>query len=85
MSTLILDIPGTTKKMHIKRGTGHHAEVTDEAGIPAETRSMEEMKIKFGNAMADIIEVGEGSTFVTRHNPTCRWYFINGTWQYICA
>lgn len=86
MPKKIFDIPGTNKKMHIEHNDhGHLIGVTDEQGTPAKTFKMDEVKIKFGEIEAQIIEMPEETTFVTRHNPTCRWVLIGGKWYYICG
>jgi len=85
MPKKILDIPGKAGKMHIEHDdAGKLLRVTDEAGNDAKTVSHGELKIKFGDIEAVIIDAPEGTTFVTKHNPTCRWVLINGKWYYVC-
>lgn len=80
------DIPGTTRKMIVERdATGEVLSVTDEAGKTVKKLKQGDMKIKFGDIEAAIIDAPEGTTFVTKHNPTCRWVLINGKWYYICS
>lgn len=80
------EIPGTTKKMIVEHDKEKQfVGVTDEAGKPAKKLSKRAMKIKYGEIEATIIDAPEGTTFVTKHNPTCRWYYINNQWYYICG
>lgn len=86
MAKKIYDIPGTARKMYIEQDdAGKLLKVTDEDGNDAKTVAHGELKIKFGDIEAAIIDVPEGTTFVTKHNPTCRWVFIKGQWRYICV
>lgn len=81
-----LAIPGTTKHMIIEHDSEKNLiGVTDEMGKPAKKLKKGDMKIKFGEIEAAVIDVPEGTTFVTKHNPTCRWVYIGGRWYYICV
>lgn len=80
------EIPGTTRKMIVE----HDSEkklvgVTDENGKAAKKVKMGALKIKMGEIEAEIIDAPDGTTFVTKHNPTCRWVKIGGVWYYICS
>ncbi|MBI5632283.1 MAG: hypothetical protein HZA15_02245 [Nitrospirae bacterium] len=87
MAKKILDIPHSKKKMHIETDDhhGHLIGVTDEEGKPVNTMERDETKFKFGEIEAKIIDVPEHTTFVTQHNPPCRWVYINGKWYYLCG
>lgn len=86
MAKKTYDIPGTARKMIVEHDSEKKLiRVTDENGRAAKKVKMGELKIKFGDIEAAIIDVPEGTTFVTKHNPTCRWVFINGQWRYICV
>lgn len=77
---------GTNKEMVVEKDVdGNLISVKDEKGNPAKTVERNELKIKWGDKELEIIEVSKGACFVTKHNPTCCWYFIAGKWYYICT
>ncbi len=83
----IYPIPGTQKKMVVEKdNAGHLISVKDDEGKPAQKVDLKEgtITVRCGAIEAAVIEVPDGTTFATKHNPTCRWYFICGNWYYIC-
>jgi hypothetical protein len=83
----IYPIPGTKKNMVVEKdNAGNLISVKDDEGKPAQKVNLREVTINIKCEAIDaaVIEVPDGTTFVTKHNPTCRWYFICGNWYYIC-
>jgi len=86
MARKTFDIPGTTRKMIVERdAAGEVLSVTDENGKAARKVKQGDLKIKFDDIETAIIDAPDGTTFVTKHNPTCRWVLIKGKWYYICS
>lgn len=86
MAKKTYDIPGTTRKMHVEHDSEKKLiSVTDENGRAAKKVKMGELKIKIGDIEAEIIDAPDGTTFLTKHNPTCRWVLRSGKWYYICT
>lgn len=86
MARKTYDIPGTTRKMIVEHDSEKKlVSVTDEKGKSAKKVKMGALKIKIGDIEAEIIDAPEGTTFVTKYNPTCRWVKIGGVWYYICS
>lgn len=55
-------------------------EVKDENGKPV-PQGEKNRKEKFRSPMVD----ARNDTFIiTRHNPTCGWYYYNRQWYYLC-
>jgi hypothetical protein len=80
------DVPGTAGKMIIEHDSEKNlVSVTDEKGRTAKKVKMGALKIKIGDIEAAIVDAPDGTTFVTKHNPTCRWVLKNGTWYYVCT
>ncbi len=80
------EIPGTERKMIVDHDkVTNRLSVTDESGRPAKKVAKGAMKIKVGDIEATVIDAPDGTTFVTKHNPTCRWVYKNGQWYYICS
>ncbi len=86
MPKKMFDIPGTTRQMIVERDSEKNlVSVTDEAGKPAKKVKKGAMKIMVGDIEAAIMDAPEGTTFVTKHNPICRWVYISSHWYYICS
>lgn len=77
-------IPGSGRKIIVDTSVTP-PKVTDENGNIPDRKSMDEVKLLFGDKQATFVDVPEGTSFVTTHNPTCRWVLIGGVWYYICT
>jgi len=87
--------PVGSKFMYVdKNDSGELIAITDEAGKPAERMAVNELNIactcsfkdETGKPVQATLLTGINDvTFVTQHNPTYRWYFINGQWYYIIS
>jgi len=81
-------VRGTNKWMTVEKDdAGHLISVKDDGGNPAQKVTSGEVtiNIKCGAIDATVIEVPDGTRFATSHNATCYWYYIGGTWYYICT
>lgn len=61
--------------------TGKVEKVTDEKGVPAKSKKMEEVKL---DGMP-IAKIHDHTIIHTHSSPGCCYYYINGKWYYICA
>jgi hypothetical protein len=60
------------------------ASITKETGVDPRTNDVTNKKpieIKF---RAPLSSIPDHTTFLSQHNPTCRWYFYGGKWYLIC-
>jgi len=78
---------GNKEMVVTKDDKGKVVSVTDENNIPAKQRGMGKVKLTDEDAKfrSPIIEVPDDTFILTRHNPTCGWYFWNRRWYYICS
>jgi len=74
-------MPGRKMVITIDAETGKVDKVTDENGVPATSGNINEVKLGDRN-----LSLVPDHTFIHTHSsPGCCWYFIGGTWYYICS
>jgi Cu/Ag efflux pump CusA len=54
--------------------------ITDETGIPAQSRKLP----MDGNDFGTIKELKTISVMATQKNPNCYWIYYNGQWHWVC-
>jgi hypothetical protein len=83
-----VDIGKTGRQMVIKKDDdGKLISVTDDLGNEAKSGKVGEVKLacEVGDKFRAPMTSAKDDTFIlTKHNPTCGWYYYNRHWYWIC-